>query len=252
MSIVITLFAAALGTATLSGIFGMGGGMVLMGILAAIFPISTAMILHGGTQLGANAYRAALLRPHIQWRLVGQIGIGALLALATLVKLQLALDVGAVYIMLGAVPIGVLLLPRSIHLTIERRSHAIGCGYAFVGLQLLAGASGPILDAFFLRTKLTRFEIVATKSAISSVGHILKLLYWGFLLSTAAPFELGWWIFAVTISAAFVGTRLGRRVLTKLSEQQFRRYSVVLVVAIAIAYLVRGFGWQIDSQWLCD
>ncbi|PKQ04103.1 MAG: permease, partial [Alphaproteobacteria bacterium HGW-Alphaproteobacteria-11] len=37
-------------TATLSGIFGMAGGMVLMAFLVIAFPVGAAMMLHGVTQ----------------------------------------------------------------------------------------------------------------------------------------------------------------------------------------------------------
>ena len=243
MLLTIIIFGSALTTATLSGIFGMGGGMILIGVFAATLPLTTAMLLHGGTQLGANGYRAVLLARHVCWRMVAHIGIGALAAIATLVSLQLSLEVNRVFIILGTIPIAALLFPKSIGLSIERPSHAIGCGYAFVALQLLAGASGPILDAFFLRTRLSRFEIVATKSAISCIGHSLKLLYWGVLLSSAEEFGLGQWIFVVSIGAAFMGTRLGKRILTRLSESQFRHYSTGLVIAIATIYLIRGVIW---------
>ena len=53
---------ATLGTAFLSSIFGMLGGLILMGILVTIMPVSSAMILHGLIQLTSNGYRAWLNR----------------------------------------------------------------------------------------------------------------------------------------------------------------------------------------------
>ncbi|MBT7279818.1 MAG: sulfite exporter TauE/SafE family protein, partial [Rhodobiaceae bacterium] len=42
---------ASLGTAFLSSIFGMLGGLILMGLLASLLPIGAAMVLHGLIQL---------------------------------------------------------------------------------------------------------------------------------------------------------------------------------------------------------
>ena len=45
-------------TALLSGIFGMAGGLVLMGALALVLPVSAAFVTHGLLQLVANGWRA--------------------------------------------------------------------------------------------------------------------------------------------------------------------------------------------------
>ena len=47
-----------LGTAFLSGIFGMAGGLVLMGLLAWLLPVTTALALHGTIQFASNIWRA--------------------------------------------------------------------------------------------------------------------------------------------------------------------------------------------------
>lgn len=49
---------ATLSTAFLSSIFGMLGGLILMGVLITIMPVSQAMVLHGLIQLTSNGYRA--------------------------------------------------------------------------------------------------------------------------------------------------------------------------------------------------
>ena len=52
------LGASILSTAFISGIFGMAGGMILMGILLAMMPVAAAMVLHGVTQMASNGWRA--------------------------------------------------------------------------------------------------------------------------------------------------------------------------------------------------
>src|SRR5690606_5834164 len=42
---------SVMATSFISGVFGMAGGMVLMGILVAMMPVSAAMVLHGAAQL---------------------------------------------------------------------------------------------------------------------------------------------------------------------------------------------------------
>ena len=56
------------GTAFLSGIFGMAGGLILIGVLLVVFPLPTAMVLHAVTQMASNGWRAALWFRHIVWK----------------------------------------------------------------------------------------------------------------------------------------------------------------------------------------
>ena len=56
---------ATLSTAFLSSIFGMLGGLILMGALITIMPVSQAMVLHGLIQLTSNGYRAWLNKTNI-------------------------------------------------------------------------------------------------------------------------------------------------------------------------------------------
>ncbi|MDO8379597.1 MAG: sulfite exporter TauE/SafE family protein, partial [Phenylobacterium sp.] len=62
MSALAALFITVLAfvTATLSGVFGMAGGLVLMGGLALVLPVSAAFVTHGVLQLVANGWRAIL------------------------------------------------------------------------------------------------------------------------------------------------------------------------------------------------
>ena len=56
--IISVILIATLATAFLSSIFGMLGGLILMGVLANLLPVSAAMVLHGLIQLTSNGYRA--------------------------------------------------------------------------------------------------------------------------------------------------------------------------------------------------
>ena len=44
--------------------------------------------------------------------------------------------------------------------------------------QLIAGASGPILDVFYNGSSLNRREIVATKAFTQAMGHLIKLAFY--------------------------------------------------------------------------
>ncbi len=239
------VFAAVFVTATISGTLGMAGGMILMGLYAAALPVGTAMVLHGVTQLASNGSRAYLTRQHFYLRTVGWYLLGAGAALAVFTYLTVVVDRGTVFIVLGGAPIAAALIPKRVALAFERPSHAAACGVVTTSAQLIAGASGPLLDIFFLRSRLDRYQVVATKALTQSMGHAFKLVYYGVLVNAGSA-DVAWWIYPGVVVAAFAGSRTGRALLDRLSEVQFRRWTARVVLAIGSVYAARG-AWEL---WL--
>ena len=115
----------------------------------------------------------------------------------------------------------------------------MGSGAICMVLQLLAGVSGPILDVFFVQSGLDRRGIVATKAAVQTLGHAVKLVYFGTVLAMAGD-EVSPLVALMAIALAIVGTQSSRRVLESLSDEQFRKWSRLIIVAISVVYLVQG------------
>ena len=80
VSIIVILFSTFF-TAFLSSIFGMLGGLILMGVLVFIMPVSNAMVLHGLIQLTSNGYRAWLNKKDINWIIISTIAVGNTISL---------------------------------------------------------------------------------------------------------------------------------------------------------------------------
>jgi uncharacterized membrane protein YfcA len=232
---------AALLTSALSAVFGMAGGMVLMGIYAATLPVQGAMILHGVTQLFANGFRAFLLRRHVFVPGLGWYALGALLTLGVFALFAIVVSRPVVFLVMGGVPLLLLLVPARFTPSFERPAHALLCGVLTNAASLLAGVAGPLLDTFFVRSELDRFEVVATKAITQTAGHALKIAYFGGLVGgSGAELGLPLWIYPLLVACAFVGTRLGGRLLDALGDARFRRWSARIVAALGLAYVWRG------------
>ncbi|MBT1509751.1 TSUP family transporter [Bradyrhizobium sp. SRL28] len=232
-------FAAAIvSTSFISGIFGMAGGMILIGILLAFMPLAPAMVLHGLVQIASNGWRAWQWRSHIDWRIVAHYAGGAVVAAAAVGVMALVASKAIALIIVGVSPLLGLLLPGRLTPDIERPSHAHGCGVLCTLLQLLAGVSGPILDVFFVRSQLNSRQLVATKAAVQVIGHFLKAAYFGHLLAGGEALSLI--AIVVAIPLAVVGTHLSRFVLEVISETQFRAWSRYVIGAVSTIYLIQG------------
>jgi uncharacterized membrane protein YfcA len=232
--VVVSVFA----TAVLSGILGMAGGMILMAILVSALSVSAAMMLHGAVQAMSNGSRTWFLREHVQWRILPPYIAGAALALAAFTALALVPDAGVVLILVGAMPFLARVTPRLNALDMNHWPTATACGTVVTAAQLLAGASGPLLDMFYLNSSLTRHQVVASKAITQTLGHLLKLLYYGVIVSAADA--LPWWLYAIAMATAVAGTRVGTRLLDRLADDVFRRVSGWVILGIAGVCLVQG------------
>lgn len=234
-----TLAAGILATSFLSGIFGMAGGMVLMGLLLAIMPLAAAMVMHGVTQLASNGWRAWLWRAHIAWRIVGWFAGGALLAAAGFGLVAVVPSKGVALLMLGLTPFLAMALPARAQLNVARPAQAVAGGAMCMVLQLLAGVSGPILDLFFVQSGLPRRAIIATKAAVQTLGHAVKLVYFGTAL-VAGGGTLPPWLPVLAVALAIAGTQGARHILEAMSDGQFRTWSRRLIIALGLVYLAQG------------
>lgn len=225
-------------TSFISGIFGMAGGMIMMGIIAWFMPVQSAMVLHGFVQMVSNSWRAFLHRKYIRWHIVRTYIPGMILALIIFTTLHLVVDKAFLFIALGLMPFLQYLLPKNAALNIEKPLHTFSAGLLFTSLQLLCGVSGPIVDLYFIKTKLNRHQIIATKALTQGLGHIVKILYFGVILTPDTPVETTLYILALI--AAMTGTTLSSFVLKRISEKQFRSWSYGLITVIALVYLGRG------------
>ena len=174
------LLVAALGllvlaTSFISGVFGMAGGLILLGGLLLVLDVAPAQILFGTTQFASNGWRAVLWRAHVRWGIVARYLVGSLVAFAAMRLVAVLPDKGWMYVGLGALPFLVRLLPKSLDPDIERPGAPYLCGAVIMVTQLLAGAAGNVLDVFFQQSKLDRKTIVATKAVTQALAHALRV-----------------------------------------------------------------------------
>jgi uncharacterized membrane protein YfcA len=224
-------------TSFLSGLFGMAGGMILMGILIAIMPLPAAMVLHAVTQMASNGWRALLWWRHIRWRPVGFYLLGSALALVTWSFILYVPSKPIALIFLGLTPF-LLWLPAGLKPDPESRLQAAGYGLVSMVLMLMAGVSGPLIDSFFLGGRLDRREIIASKAICQVVSHGMKLVYFGGLIVEAASLDP--LLAALAIGAAMFGTTLAKRFLQMMTDTQFRTWATRLIAVIGGCCVIQG------------
>ena len=229
---------ATLGTAFLSSIFGMLGGLILMGILVSIMPVSQAMVLHGLIQLTSNGYRAWLNRKDINWSIVTTLIVGNIIALAGLVFIAFVPDRITVLLALGLLPYVAWALPKNAALDVSKKPIGLLAGMVVVATNLLAGVGGPLLDIFFQRVDMTRHQVVATKALAQSLGHISKVIFFGFLTVSASNDWPVLWLVLIAMTASVTGTTLGKKILDKINDEIFFLWTQRILLSVGAVFII--------------
>jgi uncharacterized membrane protein YfcA len=238
LPLVLALAAAIVATSFLSGLFGMAGGLVLVGILLALLPVPAAMALHSIAQIACNVGRAVLWRRHIRLRVAAAYATGCIAALGFWSLWRFVPSPAIAILFLGLLPFVARLVPERLRPVPEKCADGVVLGAICMTLMLLTGAAGPILDRFFLNGRLDRREIVATKGACQVFGHGAKLLYFGGIVENSAALDP--WVAALAVAAAVLGTALSKRFLEAMDDAVFRRWAGAIVTAISGWYVAQG------------
>jgi uncharacterized protein len=238
----LALIAAAVAVSSfLSGVFGMAGGMILLGVLLVYFDVSTAMVLFSIIQFAANGWRALLWWRYVRWPIFFHYVAGAIAAFVSLRAFAFVPDKATVYFLLGIMPFAVDLLPGRAHPNIEWQGVAFVSGALTTVVQFMAGVGGVFLDIFFQKSKLDRKTTVATKAVTQTVSHVMRAAYFS-SFGGLANLHAGGTVAAVVLAVAV--TSMTPYVIERMTDHGFRQWTRAIIYAISAVYLARA-GWLI-------
>lgn len=227
------LVAVSFVTSFITAAFGIGGGIVLLAVLASFIPPAALIPVHGLVQLGSNLGRAAILLKHVNWSVFAPFTLGAVAGVAlggsVIVNLpphilKIGLGLFILWSVLGKPPAFM-------------RGSAVIAGAFSSFLTMFFGGTGSFVSAFVKSLRVDRFEQVGTHSMLMTMQHLLKTIAFGFL-----GFAFGTWmpLIAAMIVSGFIGTVAGRQVLMRIDEKRFQIILSAILVALALRLIWIG------------
>lgn len=234
---VVVVGIAAFLTSILSAIAGLGGGVILLLVIAQFVAPAVAIPIQGAIQLVSNGSRAALLRQQISWPVVGWASV--LLFPASLLGVAVAttLPDDVVRLVLAAFVLVLAWRPdllKASNPTSRAANDAkfmlLGVGATSGFLNTTVGASGPVTSPFLKAVTASHKAFVATAAMTQVLAHISKLV----AFSTQ-----GWSItdhvdmIAVGAAGVVVGSWVGTRLLDRVSEAGLDLLFKVVLTALA-------------------
>lgn len=218
--------------ATLSGVAGFGGALILLPVLIVVVGVKAAVPVLTIAQLFGNGSRVWFGRNELRWKPVSYFLITALPL--TVLGSYLFTHVHAGKLNIG---IGIFLILLVLYRRFGRgkpgsgnRSMLLGGGITGL-LSGLAGSAGPIGAAFFLGLNLPAAAYIASEAFAALVMHLVKtLVYNRFALIGWSELSLGLFIGMVMIAGSYAGKKLAG----KLSREKFTLFVELLLVISGI------------------
>jgi uncharacterized membrane protein YfcA len=220
-----------------SGVFGMAGGMILLGVILNYFDVASGMILFSIVQFSANGWRALQWRRYVLWPIFFKYALGSGLAFAAMYSISFVPDKMMVYLTLGLMPFAIEALPRAWRPNIEWRGVPFLTGVLTTVIQVLAGVGGLFLDIFFQKSMLDRKTTNATKGAVQSLSHVVRIGYFG-AISGIGGVPL--WAVPAAVALAIAATSLAPLVIERMTDHGYRQWTRAIIFALSAVYLARA------------
>ena len=224
------LIFASMVTSFITSAFGIGGGAVLLGLLAVKLPPVALLPIHGIVQIGSNLGRTIIffkdikkdtLIPFTVGTIIGSTIGGSIFTQIDTWLLQLSISIFILWSVYGKFPI--------------IGSRQITIGGMFSGfMTMFFGASGPLVAGIVKTLKLEPVRHLATHSALMSIQHLIKVLFFGFVGFAYSEYFL---LIFLMIIGGFVGTILGKKILVKYGRKYFKFILNATLTIIAVYLL---------------
>ena len=219
-----------------SSAFAIGGGFVMIAILSTFLPVSDMVPIHSTMMVGLSLSRTWYFRKDIHWPIVRPFVVGALIG--AIVGTSVYVDLPEVLI---AVSIAVLMLlavwwPEvKFKREIPHPFFLVGLIHSFLSALF---SFGGLFQPVMVRTKLNKMQITATLAAGLMSMNFFKIAGY---VTFGFDFKPYLSVIVLAILVSFPAAKMGKALLHRISEQQFRRVFKIIMTVFAFRLLYRAW-----------
>ena len=221
-------------TSVISAAFGLGGGAMLISIIASLMPPIAIIPVHAVIQVSSNFSRATMMWSHIKYTWMTSFVLGTIIGATIGGQVVFALPANLLKGIIGLFILYSLWGPASGVIGPSRKTF-FGVGVVSSFATMFVGGTGPLIAPFIRATTSERRMTVATHAAFMSCQHGVKILAFGLLGFSFTPYLS---IIVCMILFGILGTWSGKTILLWMPERIFRKaFSFVLtVLALRLLY----------------
>jgi uncharacterized membrane protein YfcA len=217
-----------------AAMWGLGGGALVLAVMALYFHPAVMIPIHGVVQFGSNFGRAMIMSREVLWRLVPAFMAGTILGALIGAKTVMALPVPVLQIVVAFFILYAAWAPKfKGGAPSQPKFFAVGTVGAFA--TMFVGATGPLIAPFVGASSDDRKVVVATHAMLMTFQHGFKCIAFGIVGFAFWPY-LG--LLVGMLVFGFLGTVCGRHVLLRMKEDIFRTgFKIVLtILAMRLGY----------------
>lgn len=226
---ILTLIASFVGT-----LAGFGSSTIMLPIMALLLPFPTALLLVGIIHFFDDLWEVFLFRQAVNWKLLLSFGVPGTIASYLGARLTIIEPQALVIRLLGLLLIfyAFLLIKKPEFKVSHKLTHAGTGGFLSGIIAGVFGIGGPVRAMFLSSFNLPKETYLFTSGAIAlfiDPARLVTYIHGGTRLSETLIWGLGIFVFI-----SFLGSKLAKNYVDKISRQSFRR-------VIAVFLLLAGF-----------
>lgn len=218
-----------------NAVFSAGGALIVLAITSTVLPIQAIVPIHSTLLIGSTATRVLFFWEHIDWRIAGPFLVGSLFGALIGARVYIELPEALIATAISALMFVALWLPKVTWRPRIRHPWAI-VGFIHTLISTLF-AYGALLHSVILHTDLKRQQVVGTMAGGLTGMGIFKIAGYVFYGFDYSPYLV---TIAAAVAVSFLGTAVGKKLGSRLSEDKFRLIYRVLITITALRLLYVG------------
>ncbi len=236
----LTAAIAAVGffTAALSGVAGLGGGTILIGVLYAVGLAPTVAVpLFAAVQFVSNLSRTVAYFRHVEWRAAGWFLLTAAPMPFLVAPFVASANVNVVLLLLAGLILVSLVPTKDGGEPLPQVPAVLLAGFLNGTIGMFVGATGLFVGRLFLRPEWKKETVIGTLALTQTLGHLMRVLGYasvGFLVTQRSELLLP------LVVAVVAGTFAGKALNQRLDETLFRRLFKAILIVLSFKLIYDG------------
>jgi uncharacterized membrane protein YfcA len=236
----LTAALAAVGflTAALSGVAGLGGGTILIGVLYALgLEPTVAVPLFAAVQFVSNLSRTVAYFRFVEWRAAGWFLLTAAPMPFLVAPFVASANVNVVLLLLAGLILVSLVPAKDGGEPLPQTPAVLLAGFLNGTIGMFVGATGLFVGRLFLRPEWSKETVIGTLALTQTLGHLMRVLGYasvGFLVTQRSELLLP------LVVAVIAGTFAGKALNQRLPEALFRRLFKAILVVLSLKLIYDG------------